>query len=72
MDFMNKGIIKLAKNGDHAVTWRLLYNLKFEHEVINARNAVNLEAFKLQSGHGIKLATPLTHTLHENKRTTAQ
>jgi len=67
-----EGIVKLVKNGDHAVTWRLLYNLKSEHEVINARNAVNLTAFELQSEHGVKLATPLTHTLHGNERTPAQ
>ncbi|HJN82865.1 MAG TPA: mechanosensitive ion channel, partial [Verrucomicrobiota bacterium] len=57
-----EGIIKLIDNGDHAVTWRLLYNLKAEHEIINARNAVKLAAFELQSEHGVKLATPLTHT----------
>ena len=57
-----EGIIKLIDNGDHAVTWRLLYNLKAEHEIINARNAVMLAAFELQGEHGVKLATPLTHT----------
>ena len=56
-----EGIIKLIDNGDHAVTWRLLYNLKAEHEIINARNAVKLAAFELQDEHGVKLPTPLTH-----------
>jgi len=56
-----EGIIKLIDNGDHAVTWRLLYNLKAEHEIINARNAVKLAAFELQDEHGVKLSTPLTH-----------
>jgi small-conductance mechanosensitive channel len=57
-----EGVIKLIDNGDHAVTWRLLYNLKAEHEIINARNAVKLAALDLQGEHGVKLATPLTHT----------
>ena len=57
-----EGIIKLIENGDHAVTWRLLYNLEAEHEIINARNAMKLAAFELQGEHGVKLATPLTHT----------
>ena len=57
-----EGIIKLIENGDHAVTWRLLYNLKAEHEIINARSAMKLAAFELQGEHGVKLATPLTHT----------
>ena len=57
-----EGNIKLIENGDHAVKWRLLYNLKAEHEIINARNAVKLAAFELQGEHAVKLATPLTHT----------
>ena len=53
--------IMLVENGDHAVTWRVLYNLRFEHEITTARNAVKLAAFELQDGHGVKLSTPLTH-----------
>ncbi|MEC8973335.1 MAG: hypothetical protein VX509_05405, partial [Verrucomicrobiota bacterium] len=57
-----EGVIRLIENGDHAVTWRLLYNLTAEHEIINARNAVKQAAFELQKTHGVQLATPLTHT----------
>ena len=57
-----EGVIELIDNGDHAVTWRLLYNLKAEHEIINARNVVKQAAFELQDAHGVRLATPLTHT----------
>ena len=53
--------IMLVENGDHAVTWRVLYNLRFEHEITTARNAVKLAAFELQDEHGVKLPTPLTH-----------
>lgn len=53
--------IMLVENGDHAVTWRVLYNLRFEHEITTARNAVQLAAFELQDEHGVKLPTPLTH-----------
>ena len=53
--------IMLVENGDHAVTWRVLYNLRFEHEITTARNAVKLAAFELQDVHGVKLPTPLTH-----------
>jgi small-conductance mechanosensitive channel len=56
-----EGNIMLVENGDHAVTWRVLYNLRFEHEIATARNAVRLAAFELQDEHGVKLPTPLTH-----------
>ena len=56
-----EGNIMLVENGDHAVTWRVLYNLRFEHEIATARNAVQLAAFELQDEHGVKLPTPLTH-----------
>jgi small-conductance mechanosensitive channel len=56
-----EGNIMLVENGDHAVTWRVLYNLRFEHEITTARNAVQLAAFELQDEHGVKLPTPLTH-----------
>ena len=56
-----EGNIMLVENGDHAVTWRVLYNLRFEHEITTARNAVKLAAFELQDEHGVKLPTPLTH-----------
>ena len=57
-----EGTVRLIENGDHAATWRLLYNLTAEHEIINASNAVKQAAFELQDEHGIALATPLTHT----------
>ncbi|MEO1862408.1 MAG: mechanosensitive ion channel domain-containing protein [Verrucomicrobiia bacterium] len=56
-----EGNIMLVENGDHAVTWRVLYNLRFEHEIATARNAVRLAAFELQDEHDVKLPTPLTH-----------
>ena len=56
-----EGNIMLVENGDHAVTWRVLYNLRFEHEIVTARNAVKLAAFELQDEYGVKLPTPLTH-----------
>ncbi len=56
-----EGNIMLVENGDHAVTWRVLYNLRFEHEIATARNAVKLAAFELQDEHDVKLPTPLTH-----------
>ena len=59
-----EGNIMLVENGDHAVTWRVLYNLRFEHEIATARNAVKLAAFELQDEHGVKLPTPLTHAFH--------
>ena len=67
-----EGVTRLIENGDHAVTWRLLYNLTAEHEIINARNAVKQAAFELQDAHGVKLATPLTHTFPTGAPTAAQ
>ena len=57
-----EGYIKLINNGDHAVTWRLLYNLKAVHGLVEARNSITLAAFELQNEHKVKLATPFTHT----------
>jgi len=57
-----EGYIKLINNGNHAVTWRLLYNLKAVHGLVEARNSISLAAFELQNEHKVKLATPITHT----------
>jgi hypothetical protein len=63
--------LKLVNNGDHAVTWRLLYNLKAVHGLVEARNSVNFSAFELQDKHKVKLATPLTHTFPNGSPNTA-
>ena len=63
--------LKLINNGDHAVTWRLLYNLKAVHGLVEARNSVNFSAFELQDKHKVKLATPLTHTFPNGSPNTA-
>lgn len=54
--------IILVNNGDHAVTWEILYHLNNPFHIANAKNIINLNAFKLQEKFNIDLSTPLTYS----------
>jgi hypothetical protein len=50
------------ENGDHAVTWELIYAVNQPYKILEAKNAVNLSANIKQKEFNISLSTPITHT----------
>lgn len=55
--------ITIVENGDHAVTWRLYFNISNIFKLLEARNTINRVAYLCSSKEGIGLNTPLTHEL---------
>lgn len=55
--------ITIVENGDHAVTWRLYFNISNIFKLLEARNTINRVAYICSSEQGIGLNTPLTHEL---------
>ena len=53
--------IIVIENGDHAVTWRLLYYIKNPYRMIDAKNAVQTQALELSQKENMGLNTPTTH-----------
>lgn len=53
--------IQLIENGDHAVTWRLFYNVKNVFNLIGTRNGINKTAYQLSLEENLPLNTPLTY-----------
>jgi hypothetical protein len=53
--------VNLNNNGDHAVVWELVYYVQNPFQILNAKNVINLEAFKQQIPCDVDLSTPLTH-----------
>ncbi len=60
--------IAVVENGDHAVTWRLLYYVKIPYRIIEARNTVQTTAFELSQRDNVDLNTPVTHHILENRK----
>ncbi|MET1253949.1 mechanosensitive ion channel domain-containing protein [Aliikangiella maris] len=50
-------------NGDHAVTWRLLYYVNNPYRILEARNHLQTTAFDLSRLEKIGLNTPVTHQI---------
>lgn len=55
--------VVVVENGDHAVTWRLLYYVKNPYRILDARNSVQTLAFALSQQKNIGLNTPITHEI---------
>ncbi len=55
--------IVVVENGDHAVTWRLLYYVKNPYRILDARNMVQTIAFELSQREKLGLNTPVTHQI---------
>ena len=58
--------IVVIENGDHAVTWRLLYYVKNPYRMIDARTIVQTEALGLSQKENMGLNTPVTHQILDN------
>ena len=53
--------ISLIEAGDHAILWRIHYQLENIYQLKAARYAINRAAFDLQKEFNLSLATPITH-----------
>jgi hypothetical protein len=54
--------LNLNNNGDHAVTWEVIYIIDNPFHTLTAKNIVNLVAFQKQKEFDIELGTPITYT----------
>jgi len=55
--------IVVIENGDHAVTWRLLYYVSNPYRMIDSKNCVQTFAFELSQQEQVELNTPVTHQI---------
>ncbi|WP_444995190.1 mechanosensitive ion channel domain-containing protein [Aliikangiella sp. IMCC44359] len=55
--------IVVIDNGDHAVTWRLLFYIKNPYRMLDSRNTVQTIAFELSRQEKLGLNTPVTHQI---------
>lgn len=53
--------VSLIEAGDHAIVWRLHYQLENIYQMKAAKFNINRCAFDLQQEFGLSLATPITH-----------
>ncbi len=53
--------IALIEAGDHAILWRIHYQLDNIYQLKSARYCINRAAFDLQQEFKLSLATPITH-----------
>ena len=58
-----KPTIVVIENGDHAVTWRLLYYISNPYRMLEARNTVQTTALELSQQQQVGLNTPVTHQI---------
>ncbi|VAW39877.1 hypothetical protein MNBD_GAMMA01-540 [hydrothermal vent metagenome] len=61
LNFDKKPKTSLVATGDHAIRWRIHYNLENIYQLKSARFRINRAAFDLQQEFGLTLATPVTH-----------
>jgi len=59
--------VVVIENGDHAVTWRLLYYVKNPYRMIDAKTIVQTDAFELSQKENMGLNTPVTHQILGNQ-----
>lgn len=59
--------IVVVENGDHAVTWRLLYYVKNPYRILDAKNIIQTIAFELSQQQKMGLNTPMTHQIISNE-----
>ncbi|HFC30370.1 MAG TPA: hypothetical protein ENJ44_04925 [Oceanospirillales bacterium] len=61
LNFDKKPKIALIEAGDHAILWRIHYQLDNIYQLKSARYCINRAAFDLQQEFNLSLATPITH-----------
>jgi len=61
LNIEKKPKVSLVETGDHAILWRLHYQIDNIYHLKPARFAINRVAFDLQSEFDLSLATPITH-----------
>ncbi len=59
--------VVVIENGDHAVTWRLLYYVKNQYRILDTKNCIQTVAFELSQQQKIELNTPVTHQILSGK-----
>jgi hypothetical protein len=59
-------LLNCHSNGDHAISWEIVYSINNPFQFHNARNLINLIAFQKQRECMIDLSTPITHKRIEN------
>jgi len=59
--------VVVVENGDHAVTWRLLYYVKNPYRMIDCKTMVQTTALELSQQEKISLNTPVTHQILKNE-----
>ncbi|MGX5200931.1 mechanosensitive ion channel domain-containing protein [Aliikangiella sp. IMCC44632] len=55
--------IAVVENGDHAVTWRLLYYVRNPYRIVDAKSAIQTCALAISKQKSIGLNTPVTHQI---------
>jgi small-conductance mechanosensitive channel len=55
--------VVVIENGDHAVTWRLLYYVNNPYRMLDARNTLQTRALELSQQEQVGLNTPVTHQI---------
>lgn len=61
LNFERKPKISLIEAGDHAIVWRIHYQLDNIYRLKSAKYCINRVAFDLQEKFGLSLSTPITH-----------
>jgi hypothetical protein len=61
LNFEKKPKVSLIEAGDHAIVWRIHYQLENIYRLKNAIFAINRAAFDLQKEFDLSLSTPITH-----------
>lgn len=61
--------VRLYKNADHAVVWRLFYYVGNVYRLLDARYAINRSAYDLSQQMNISLKTPVSYQLIPEKTT---
>ena len=61
LNIEKKPKVALIEAGDHAILWRLHYQLENIYQLKAAKYAINRVAFDLQEEFELSLATPITH-----------
>ena len=67
LNIENKPKISLVEAGDHAIVWRIHYQLENIYRMKAAKFAINKVAFQLQEEFDLSLATPITHKTEVEK-----
>jgi len=73
LSFDKKPKISLTEAGDHALVWRIHYQMDNIYQLKAVRYCINRVAFDLQEEFSLSLSTPFTHlAVHENEKDEVQ